>query len=594
MVVRHSGRGILALALSTVLLGAGVSACSTGNHQAAIAQHSQCEVTGADTVAQAPEYMAATTHPDATRAACDVLAEGGSAADALIAAQAVLGLVEPQSSGPGGGAIALYHDAATGQTRAYDAVVHSLNNDDAVTDGVDEEVRSIGVPQTLRLLRQLHEDHATMPLSDLVDPAYQLGTRGFSASARLAGAMEGNQRPFRLSKPGAVLRNASGDRPAEGDELHNKPYAEFLREWAREGGLSEEMVANMRAELLDQAAGEEYVDSLLAEWQREASAPVESREALCTDFAESSVCGNPSTATGMMVVAQALGIMRHLDLGRLDPYSEEDTQVARATAAHMMTEAERLAFTDANTWMDDPNFDPQRARAYLEQVVTNEDYLRAKAGEITQKNSVDDPQPADLEGFSHHGYEDSQEEGTAQITVADGQGNVAAMTTTLQRNFGSGLMAQGFFLNNSLDNFSADATPEGPNGRRNASTPRTMMAPLIARSGDTVLGLGSPGGRKIPSYNLKNLVAMTQWGLSPAEAIAMPNFGADNRNGAYAETMYGEETLSHQGSLQRLLREWGQPLTVGEADSGAGIVRSTPDGWEGGADSRRGGAVAGG
>lgn len=594
MVVRHSGRGVLGLALSTALFGAGLSGCSTQDHPAAVGQHPQCEATEADTSAEAPDYMAATTHPQATRAACDVLAEGGSAADALIAAQAVLGLVEPQSSGPGGGAIALYHDAATGETRAYDAVVHSLDDDAEASAGADGSLRSIGVPQTLRLLRQLHEDHATMPLSDLVDPAYRLGTGGFPASARLAGAMEGNQRPFRLSEPGAVLRNASGDRPAEGDELSNKPYAEFLRDWAREGQLSEETVAEMRAELLKQAAGEDYVDSLLEQWRREASAPVESQAALCTDFAQASVCGNPSTATGMMVVAQALGIMRHLDLGRLDPYSEGDGQVARATAAHLMTEAERLAFTDANTWMDDPRFDPARAQAYLRQVVTNEEYLRTKAEEVKQKSSVEDPQPVNLEGFSHHGYEDSQEEGTAQITVADSRGNVASMTTTLQRNFGSGLMTQGFFLNNSLDNFAADAAPESPNGRRDASTPRTMMAPLIARSGESVLGLGSPGGRKIPSYNLKNLVAVTQWGLSPAEAIAMPNFGADNRNGAYAETMYGEETLSHQGSLQRLLREWGQPLTVGEADSGAGIVRSTPDGWEGGADSRRGGAVAGG
>ncbi|MBC3185335.1 gamma-glutamyltransferase [Corynebacterium sp. zg-331] len=580
--------------LITALVGAGVSGCSTRDEPAAIANQPQCEVTGENVEAYSVEYLAATTHPEATRAACDVLAEGGSAADALIAAQAVLGLVEPQSSGPGGGAIAVYYDAATGDTRAYDATVHSLANDDAASAGADEKVRSIGVPQTLRLLRQLHEDHATLPLESLVDPAYRLGTSGFRTSARLAAAMEDNQRPFRLSEPGAVLRNASGDRPAEGDELTNKPYADFLRQWAHRGTLSEDTVAAMRSELLDQAAGEEYVDGLLAQWRRDLETPVESREALCTDFSGTSVCGNPSTATGMMVVAQALGIMRHLDLARLEPYSEDGAPVARATAAHLMTEAERLAFTDANTWMDDPLFYPERARAYLDRVVTNEDYLAAKAAEIGQKRSVDDPQPAALEGFDQHGYEDSQEEGTAQMTVVDSQGNVASMTTTLQRNFGSGLMTQGFFLNNSLDNFASSASPEAPNGRRNASAPRTMMAPLIAREGEDVVGLGSPGGRKIPSYNLKNLVAMTQWGLSPAEAIAMPNFGADNRNGVYAETMYGEETLSRQGALQRLLREWGQPVSVGEADSGAGIVRRTPDGVEGGADPRRGGAVAGG
>lgn len=591
--MRHRGLRALALALSTLGIGAGVSACSSSS-EAAIAQHSQCEVDGSDTAATAASYMAATTHPDATRAACDVLASGGSAADALVAAQAVLGLVEPQSSGPGGGAIAVYYDAATQQTRSYNAIVHSLSNDEEAADAAEDSMSSIGVPQTLRLLRQLNEDHGTMSLEDLVDPAYQLGTSGFQASERLAEAINGNQRPFRLSQPGAVLRNASGERPAAGDELSNKPYAEFLKEWAAEGGLTENMAEKIRSELQKQAEGEEYSQSLVEEWVREAAAPVESREALCTEYAASKACGSPSTATGTMVVAEALGIMRHLDLGHLDPYSEEGTEVARATAAHLMTEAERLAFTDANTWMDDPAAYPDRAQAYLDQVVTNDEYLQIKAGEIHQKSSVDNPQPAALEGFSHNGYRDSDEEGTAQITVADKDGNVASMTTTLQRNFGSGLMVQGFFLNNSLDNFTADAAPEAPNGRRNASTPKTMMSPLIVRSGESVLGLGSPGGRKIPSYNLKNLVAMTQWGLSPAEAIAMPNFGADNRNGAYAETMHGEESLTRQGSLQRLLREWGQPLSVSDADSGAGIVRRSGQEWEGGADSRRGGAVAGG
>ncbi|MGV0360313.1 gamma-glutamyltransferase [Corynebacterium mastitidis] len=594
--MRHSGRRALALTLGTLVFGAGVSACSTGGDgPAAVAQHSQCEVGEGDTSATADSYMAATTHPEASRAACDVLAEGGSAADALVAAQAVLGLVEPQSSGPGGGALAVYYDAATDQVRSYDAVVHSLENDSSAAEGADSATGSIGVPQTLRLLRQLHEDHGTRDLSDLVDPAYRLGTSGFAASARLAGAIDGNQRPFRLSQPGAVLRNASGERPAEGDELTNKPYAEFLRDWAGNGGaLSQETAEKIRSELREQTEGGDYADSLVEQWRREAAEPVASQEALCTDFAGMSACGSPSTATGTMVVAQALGIMRHLDLGRLDPYSEEGTEVARATAAHLMTEAERLAFTDANTWMDDPQHDPERARAYLDQVVTNDAYLEAKAGEVHQKSSVEDPQPADLEGFSHGGYRDSQEEGTAQITVADSHGNVASMTTTLQRNFGSGLMVQGFFLNNSLDNFASGVAPEAPNARRDAATPKTMMAPLVARSGDSVLALGSPGGRKIPSYNLKNLVAMTQWGLSPAEAIAMPNFGADNRNGAYAETMYGPEELTHQGSLQRLLREWGQPLSVAEADSGAGVVRRLSDEWEGGADHRRGGAVAGG
>ncbi|MCZ9308429.1 gamma-glutamyltransferase [Corynebacterium uberis] len=544
-------------------------------------------------------FMAATTHPRATQAACTVLAQGGTAADGLVAAQAVLGLVEPQSSGPGGGALVTYRDAASGKVSSFDATVHTLDKDSSVSGDASSNLRSVGVPQTMRLLASLNAQLGHKPLSELVGPAVRLGRDGFEASDRLAQAMNSNQRPFRKGQPGAVLRNKDGKRPNAGDILHNEPYADFLERWAAQPQLSPEFVTDADKQIRDQSDGKHYAQQLAAAWAEQSAQPIEAAPALCTRALGAHVCGPGSTATGMMVTAETLNIVDKLDISRLEPYTDGDTPVARSTAAHLISEAERVAFADANTWMGDPSVNPERAAAYVDQVITDSAYAQSRSEDIGQGRAQESIAPAVLDGFDAQGYREFEEEGTAQISVMDKSGNVASMTTTLQRNFGSGIMVDGFFLNNSLDNFTADAHEGQPNARQDATRPKTLMNPVIMEGpGAKVTALGSPGGRKIPSYNLKNIVAIAGWGLSPDAAIAMPNFGATGRTQVYAESQTGPTSggrdLQHQGLLQSNLEEWGQEVSVDTADSGAGIVQSDADGLSGGADARRGGAVVGG
>ncbi|MGP9723116.1 gamma-glutamyltransferase [Corynebacterium sp. AOP40-9SA-29] len=462
--------------------------------------------------------MVSTPDPDATRAACTVLAEGGTAADAVVAAQYVLGLTEPNYSGPGGGGLVVYYDAQTGETSSFDGTVYASD-----AEG------SIGVPQTDRLMDSLRQAHGVKSLAELTEPARTLASDGFVVTERLAAAMNARHGIFE-------------ELPAAGDVLTNPEYAEYL-------------------------ADLEGTDE-----------PIEASDPLCVDYQGHSVCGSHSTATGMMVVAEALGILDRLDLARLTPKDG----VPRATAQHLVMEAERIAFTDANTWMGDGT------ERYVDQIVTDDDHLDDAADSIRQKTTLSDLEPTDLDGLSGE-YEDSDDQGTSQVTVRDSAGSMASLTTTLQRSFGSGKQENGYFLNNSLDNFSANADAGDPNYREDGAHPRTMMSPVLVFDGDDpVMALGSPGGRKIPSYVVKALVAMVDWDLSPDEAVAMPNFGATNRNSVYAARGDAE-----QARMRGLLEDWGHDLEPGRFDSGLSVIRVRDDQVEGAADHRRDGSIAG-
>ncbi|MDN5718693.1 gamma-glutamyltransferase [Corynebacterium sp.] len=465
--------------------------------------------------------MVSTPDPDAPRAACSGRAEGGTAADAVVAAQYVLGLPEPNYSGPGGGGLVIYHDAQTGETASFDGTVYAPQ-DDASDDAV-------GVPQTDRLMDSLRRAHGVKSLAELTEPARRLASDGFVVTERLAAAMDARNGIFE-------------ELPAAGDVLTNPDYAEYL----------------MELEPTEE--------------------PIEPSDPLCVDYQGHSVCGSHSTATGMMVVAEALGILDRLDLARLTPVAG----TARATAQHLVMEAERIAFTDANTWMGDGT------EGYVDQIVTDDGHLDDAADSIRQKTTLSGLEPQDLDGLTGE-YEDSDDQGTSQVTVRDSAGSMATLTTTLQRSFGSGKQENGYFLNNSLDNFSADADPGDPNYREPGAHPRTMMSPVLVFDGDEpVMALGSPGGRKIPSYVVKALVAMVDWNLRPVDAVDMPNFGATNRNSVYAARGGAE-----QKKMRGLLEEWGHDLEAGRFDSGLSVIRLRDDQVDGAADHRRDGSVAG-
>ena len=496
--------------------------------------------------------MVSTPDPHATEAACDVLADGGTAADAMVAAQYVLGLTEPNYSGPGGGGVAVYHDAQSGITETFDGTVYAPEEEDLF----DSE--SIGVPQTDRLMDTLRDRFGTQSLAQLTAPAERLASEGFEVSDRLADAIsarESDLEDLDLFEDGI---------PDAGDTLKNPEYAEYL------AGLT----------------GTED--------------PIEPHEPLCVNYQGKRVCGSDSTSTGFMVTAEALGILDHLDLARLTPYPEEDDAdagdgpAARATAQHLMMEAERIAFTNANTWMADASKNEDRSDEYVDRIVKGADHLEDAADSITQKKTLDsDMEPEKLSDWENQ-YEDSDDEGTSQITIRDSAGSMASLTTTLQRSFGSGEMENGYFLNNSLDNFSGSAEEGDPNYREAGARPRTTMSPVLvfddsADSGAApVMGLGSPGGRKIPSYVVKALVGIVDWGLTPDEAVRMPNFGATNRNSVYSVKQSGQ-----QNAMRRLLEDLGHNLESGNYNSGLSVIQVGEDGVVSAADQRREGSAAG-
>ncbi|MGP9761115.1 gamma-glutamyltransferase [Corynebacterium sp. AOP12-C2-36] len=474
--------------------------------------------------------MVSTPDPAATEAACGVLADGGTAADAVVAAQYVLGLTEPQYSGPGGGGLVVYHDAQSGTTESFDGTVYAPQDDTSYDD------ESVGVPQTDRLMDSLRARFGTKSLEDLTAPARTLASEGFEVTERLAKAMSARSELF-------------DDLPEAGDTLTNEQYAEYL-------------------------AGLKGTDD-----------PIEPSDPLCVDYQGHSVCGPDSTQTGMMVVAEALGILDRLDLARLTPKDG----VPRATAQHLVMEAERIAFTNANTWMgEETEATEDYLGDYVEDIVTDEDHLDDAADSIRQKKTLSGLDPEELGGMDGE-YEDSDDQGTSQVTVRDSAGSMASLTTTLQRSFGSGKQENGYFLNNSLDNFSRRAEPGEPNHREPGVRPRTMMSPvLVFGSGDDpLMALGSPGGRKIPSYVVKALVAMVDWDLSPDEAVRMPNFGATNRNSVYSARGDAE-----QKKMRGLLEDWGHDLESGRFDSGLSVIRVQDPRVSGAADHRRDGSVA--
>lgn len=545
--------------------------------------------------AAAEEFLVATNSPHATDAACRALAGGGTAADAVVAAQYALGLVEPQSSGPGGGAVAVYFDADSSQVSVYNATVFAPWGDTADDPTDLSDLERVGVPQTDRLMERLQRDHGSQDLADLVGPVAELAENGFTVSPRLGGAAARRSSLFKDGAPGAFLR-VDGSLPEAGDTAHNPAYAEHLRRVADRGArLSDDDAASIQRQLQEQAPGRSdrtQAEALVTDWQGGDASSLVAESPLCTPYQGHQVCGSADTGTGNMVVAEALGILDHLDLARLTPKAGGEDLVARSTAAHLMAEAERLAFANANTWMADPQEDPDRSRAYLEDAVRNARGLEKKAGSIHQKRTLDSPQ-ADKLPYGGD-YQDSEDEGTSQITVRDADGNVASVTTTLQKDFGSGLVVDGYFLNNSLDNFANTVKKGEPNQRAGGRHPRTTMAPaVVTRDDDAVLALGSPGGRKIPAYNLKVIVGVLDWNLSPYDAIRMPNFGADSRHGAFVEARPPGDPRENDKLVARL-EEWGQNVEVTTADSGLAVIRVDPGQASGGADPRRHGLVLGG
>ncbi len=541
------------------------------------------------TMVEAGEFMIVAAHPLAARAGYDQLARGGSAMDAAIAAQLVLNLVEPQSSGIGGGAFLVYYDAASDRLTTLDGretAPAAIEADRLLgTDGEPlpwwQRVTgggSVGVPGTLALLEQGHARFGRLPWASLVAPAITLAEQGFTVSPRLAAsiaeAADRGLREFDRTRDYFL----PGDRPlAAGTRRANPAFAATLRAIAADGStpfyhgdIGRDLVATVNAS----RPGSITTDDL-------ASYRVVERPAVCAPFRRYRVCGMGPPSSGAITVGQILGIVGHF------PPGEGDFDV---DAVHRFAEAGRLAFADRAAYVADSDFVPVPVAGLLDPA-----YLAGRAGLLDAHRAggrAEAGQPPSLAPLAARAADPGRERpGTSHLSIVDAAGNVLSMTTTIESGFGSRLMTGGFLLNNELTDFSPVARVDGvavANRIAGGKRPRSSMAPTIVfDDGAPVLVVGSPGGSRIIGYVAKTLVGILDHGLSAQQAVDAAHFG--NRNGA-TEVEAGDAAATRAQAL----RARGHEVEIGDMNSGLHVIAIGADGrLAGAADPRREGVALG-
>jgi gamma-glutamyltranspeptidase/glutathione hydrolase len=537
-------------------------------------------------------FMVAAANPLATEAGYEVIRAGGNAIDAAIAMQLVLGLVEPQSSGLGGGAFLLYHDARTKRVTAFDgretapaaakpdrfldAAGKPLAFYDAVVGG-----RSVGVPGTVKLLEAVHRRHGRLPWPRLFQRAIVLAEEGFAVSPRL-NTLVAAETHWGQDRAHDYFVAADGKARPVGERLRNPAYARTLRALAAQGAkafyagpIAEDIV---RTVTQARNPGDMTLDDL-------ARYDAKVREPVCGGYRGYRVCGMPLPSSGGTTVLQVLAM--------LEPYDIASMGAASFWSVHFASEAERLAYADRGVYMADPDFF-QPPRGLLDR-----DYLRARSRLIAVNRSLGaatpgDPAHREARAPALAWGRDAAAEfpSTSHVAIVDRDGNAVSMTTTIEDGFGSRLMTEGgFLLNNELTDFSFAPTEAGKpvaNRVEGGKRPRSSMSPTIVydRAGRVAIVAGSPGGSAIINYVVKTLLGIIDWKLDPQAAVALPNFGS--RNGP-TELEKDTEVVA----LEPRLRALGHATRVMDQTSGLQAIVRTRDGFIGGADPRREGIVLG-
>ena len=570
------------------------------------------------TAVRTSTYAVVTANPLATQEACIVLNKGGTAADALITAQAVLGLVEPQSSGIGGGGFLLYYDAAANSVQAYDGrevapaaatenYLRWISDTDRTEPKPDARAsgRSIGVPGILALLQDVHAEHGKTAWRDLFNPAVTMADDGFDISPRLAAAIADAAPELRVDpNASAYFLNADGGPKTAGTRLTNPAYAKTLGVIASDpqsfytGDIARAIVAAAA----DTAGGR--TPSLMTA-EDLSGYTVKKREPLCTPYRGKEICGMPPPSSGGIAVAATLGMLEHFAMGDHKP-TDVDRNGGRPSVmgVHLVSEAERLAYADRDKYVADTDFVPLPGGS--PNSLLNSDYLAGRAALISEQHTMGTAKPGDF-GLPTTPAPPIPEHGTSQISIIDAQGNAASLTTTVESAFGSYHMVDGFILNNQLTDFSAEPTgPDAmpvPNRVEPGKRPRSSMAPTLVfdagqggARGPLYAVLGSPGGSVIIQFVVKTLVGMVDWGLDPQQAVSAVDFGAANSPKTNVGGEHPVIDTSDNGDHDPLvqgLRELGHDVNLADQSSGlSAIVRDQP-GWVGGADPRREGLVMG-
>lgn len=556
----------------------------------------------------ATRHMAAAANPLAAEAGRAMLRQGGSAIDAAIAMQAVLTLVEPQSSGIGGGAFIVFWDGKA--VRTFDGRETApagaterlfLQADGQPMPFTQAQIggRSVGTPGVLRALELAHKHYGRLRWAQLFEPAIQLAEQGFPLSPRLHSLIAADSSMSRSPDMMAYFRNADGSAKAVGTRLKNPALAAVFKRIANEGAdafykgpIAEEIVAKVQGHA---NPGSLSLSDLSGYSARE-------RAPLCTDYKRWQVCGMPPPSSGGIAVAQTLGTLHALEtrdprfaLAPLKPLqSTTPAGIEPAPqAVHLISEAERLAYADRALYVADSDFVPVPVKGLVDPT-----YLASRAALIGER-SMGTAQPGTPPGIQVAYAPDRSplRISTSQVVAVDDQGGAVSMTTTVESAFGSHLMVQGFLLNNQMTDFSF--IPE-ENGHKVANRvepgkrPRSSMAPTLIfdrQSGEFLATLGSPGGSQIIEYVAKSTIGLLDWQLDAQTAINLPNFGS--RNGP---TELEQGQFSPQ--LIKALKDKGHSVSEIDMTSGTQAIVRVRDAQgkaslAGGADPRREGEALG-
>ena len=536
----------------------------------------------------ASNWMVVTANPYASDAGANILSRGGTAADAMVAVQTVLGLVEPQSSGMGGGGFLVWYDATSGELTTLDgretapfAATERLFQDDtgepikfwdAVIGG-----RSVGVPGMPALIEVAHSKWGKLPWKDLFKRAASLADRGFVVSHRLSGLLATEQQRMSSSIDALSYFFPKGKSLSQGTLLINREYGNLMRRLAEHGSdifysgpTASSIVATIRV-------GNENPGLItLADL---ANYAIKERPAICTKFRSYDVCGMGPPSSGAIGVGQILGMINAYPVGKM-----RDPQTLR-----LIGDATRLAFADRGRYLADADF------VYVPSTeLVDEQYLRSRASLLNKNIAI--PKVAAGEPIASLSQRRApnlsiEQQSTTHVSIVDTYGNVLSLTSSIENAFGSRLMTNGFLLNNQLTDFSFKSSSNGvpvANRVEGGKRPRSSMAPtIVLQDGKPVLVIGSPGGSRIISYVANTIVAILDWGLDVQKAVSQPH--AVNRFGTYEI-----EKATRLIEIKNSLKELGYDVTERSLNSGLNVIMIQNGSLFGGSDPRREGIAIGG
>lgn len=537
----------------------------------------------------AKRFIIVASHPDASAAGHEMLKRGGSAVDAAIAAQAVMGLVEPQSSGLGGGAFILTWTKRSGAIQTYDGRETApksatpslfLTPDGKPLDFISAVVggKSVGVPGVVAAMALAHREHGKLAWAELFQPAIRLADQGFKVSPRLAKLVARD--PLLLRIPETAAYFYPGGKPlSEGQIAKNPAYAATLRVIAERGERA--FYTGAIAEAIVKAVQGSPVQPGTLSLRDMASYRPVKREPVCRRYRDHRICSMGPPSSGAVAMLQILGLLERFEISAMGPLS--------AAFVHHFGEAGRLAFADRDYYLGDPAFVRVPVKALIAAP-----YLRERSALIDAAKAMEKPEPGRLAGnppAQRRAGLDYSRPSTAHLSVIDGQGNAVAMTTTVEGGFGSHLMAAGFVLNNQLTDFVFEPETDGkPNANAPAGgkRPLSSMTPafIFDPKGQLMAVIGSPGGWRIIPYVTQTVIGLIDFKLPLKDAIAMPHISA--RRGLDLEDGVGAFD-----ALVPELEKLGHKVRRLDMQSGLNGIRITPEGYEGAPDPRREGQAWG-